>query len=135
MGRPSKYTPELATEICERLSKGEPLTVICRDEHMPCDRTVRRWQDEDATVASDIARARDIGYDQIALDGLAIVDDREGDPDAASRRIRADYRLKLLAKWDPKRYGDRQLVGSDPDNPLPSGVSVTFVRTDASSSD
>ena len=34
-GRPSKYTPELAAEIARRLSDGEPLRQICRDEHMP----------------------------------------------------------------------------------------------------
>lgn len=37
-GRPTKYTPELAERICERLSGGEPLTRICAEAGMP-DRT------------------------------------------------------------------------------------------------
>lgn len=121
-GRPSTFTQDIADEICERLSKGEPLAAICRDDAMPAYRTVYDWQKADEDFSANIARAREEGFDQIAIDGLKIVDDVDEDP--ASRRVRADYRLKLLAKWDPKRYGDKTLIGSDPDNPLPSGFDV-----------
>lgn len=106
------------------LRKGTPLTVICSAEGMPNDDTVRDWANADAEIERAIARAREVGFDAIALDGMKIVDDVDEDP--ASRRVRSEYRLKLLAKWDPKRYGDKTLVGSDPDNPLPAGVSVSF---------
>lgn len=72
---------------------------------MPGARTVYDWMDEQPDVSAAIARARVVGFDKIAADGLAIVDDKEEDP--ASRRVRSEYRLKLLAKWDPKRYGER----------------------------
>jgi len=62
----SLRTPELEAEIVARLSKGEPLAVICRDEHMPCDDTVRNWQDADPAFARAIARAREAGFDAIA---------------------------------------------------------------------
>lgn len=42
-GRPSAYTPERATEICDRYAMGETLIAICRDEHMPSEVTVRGW--------------------------------------------------------------------------------------------
>jgi hypothetical protein len=100
---------------------------------MPGYRTVYDWQKSDEQFAASIACARDAGFDQIALDGLLIVDGVDEDP--ASRRVRSDYRLKLLAKWDPKRYGDKTLHGSDPDNPLPPGVNVTYRSTDATSRD
>lgn len=89
------------------MSKGEPLTQITADAHMPCDDTVRNWADADETgqIARDIARAREKGFDQIALDALKIADDKEGEHQRD--RLRVDTRLKLLAKWDPKRYGDR----------------------------
>lgn len=67
-------------------------------------------------VSRVIARARELGFDAIAVDGLNIVDNLDEDP--ASRRVRSDYRLKLLAKWDPKRYGDRQVLAGDPEAPL-----------------
>lgn len=97
--------------------------------------------DADEQLSADIARAREAGFDQIAMDALAIADEtafdtREGKDGALTpnsewitrSRLRVDTRLKLLAKWDPKRYGDKTLVGSDPENPLPPGFNVTLVR-------
>jgi hypothetical protein len=104
-GRPSKYTPELVDEIAARLSTGEPLAAICRDAHMPHFNTVYNWMEAHDHVAVSIAQARARGHDVIAESCLDIADDREDDP--ASRRVRVDTRLKLLAKWNPKRYGDR----------------------------
>jgi hypothetical protein len=145
LGRPSTFTQEIADEICERLSKGEPLAAICRDDRMPAYRTVYDWQANDEQFSANIARAREAGFDQIAIDALNIADathsDTIRDPESGSERpntewitrsrLRVETRLKLLAKWDPKRYGDRQLLGSDPDNPLPAGVTVSFRNTDA----
>jgi hypothetical protein len=96
---------EIVEEICRRLANGEPLTHICRDEHMPEPRTVRLWQLEDEQVAARIARARDIGFDAIAEECLTISDDKEEDPQ--SRRVMVETRLKLLAKWCHRRYGDK----------------------------
>jgi hypothetical protein len=105
MGRPSDYTEDLAESIVEQLCDGKPLAEICRADGMPTDRTVRNWMEKDAEFSSAIARARVIGFDAIAADALRISDNVKEDP--ASRRVRADTRLKLLAKWDPKRYGDK----------------------------
>ena len=126
---PFTYTPEqreaAITAVLKGLRAGTPLTVICSADGMPDDDTVRRWAESDSELAGDIARAREVGFDAIAMDGLRIVDDVDEDP--ASRRVRADYRLKLLAKWDPKRYGEKQLIGSDPENPLPEGFAVKLI--------
>jgi hypothetical protein len=109
MGRPSIKTPELIEAICERLETGEPLTVICAAKHMPAPRTVREWQENDPVVSAAIARAREVGFDAIAIKALSIADERDEDP--ASRRVMVETRLKLLAKWDPKRYGDKLGIG------------------------
>ena len=105
MGRTTTYTEDVAEEIVERLSTGEPLAQICRDDHMPAARTVGDWRVVNETFAAAIARAREDGFDRIAADALTIIDTLNEDP--ASRRVRLDGRLKLLAKWDPKRYGDK----------------------------
>ena len=42
-GRPTGHTEELAIEICNRLSVGETVRSICKDEHTPSESTVRRW--------------------------------------------------------------------------------------------
>ncbi len=129
MARPSKYTPELFAEICERLSKGEPLTQITASPEMPCDDTVRNWAeaDESGALSRDIARARERGHDAIALEALRIADDKEGEHQRD--RLRVDTRLKLLAKWDPKRYGDRITHQGDDDADAiktKSSLTVTF---------
>jgi hypothetical protein len=111
-GRPSLRTPEIIEEIIERISAGEPMAWICRDTHMPAVRTVTAWMDSDADLSAAIARARELGGDAIATDALEIADKTDEDP--ASRRVRVETRLKLLAKWHPKRYGDRvALTGED----------------------
>jgi hypothetical protein len=123
------------------LKKGTPLTVLCSADGMPCDDTVRIWADSDPELARAIARAREAGWDAIAVEALAIADETAQDTVKGAEgrempnsewitrsRLRVDTRLKLLAKWDPKRYGDKQLLGSDPDNPLPQSFTVNLVK-------
>lgn len=127
--------------VLDGLRKGTPLTVICDEPDMPCDDTIRVWAEGDEELARAIARARETGFDRIAMDALAIADETWNDTKVSEEgrevpnsewitrsRLRVDTRLKLLAKWDPKRYGDKQLLGSDPDNPLPQGLQVAFVK-------
>lgn len=133
MGRPSKYTPELAAEICERLSNGEPLRQICRDEHMPAWQKIYEWMAKDNELSGAIARARVLGYEAIAEETLLIADTPKWGTketvgkDGATvtkedmlghRKLQIETRLKLLAKWDPKRYGDRLQLAGDKENPI-----------------
>lgn len=125
-GRPSKYSDDVLEAICSRLARGEPLTVICRDDDMPADRTVRDWIEADPNVSAAIARAREDGFDALAAQCLEIAEDGSCDyvlsktgplvdsEHVQRSKLRIDTRLKLLAKWDPKRYGDKvQLAGHE----------------------
>ena len=107
-GRPSKWSPALGAAICGRLSKGEPLAKICRDEKMPDPSTVRDWTERNECFSLAIARAREEGYDAIAL-GLRDTARGMGDStgDVQRDKLIIDLDLKLLSKWDPKRYGDK----------------------------
>ncbi len=117
-GRPSLFTQEIADEICERLAKGEPLAQICKDDNMPAVRTVSDWKTAHAAFSADFARAREEGFDQIAAECLDIADETSNDTvygESGARantewisrsKLRIETRLKLLARWDPKRYGD-----------------------------
>ena len=126
-------TPEMTEEILHRLSEGEPLTHICKSPGMPKRWTVADWVKKDEEFRVRFQQAREFGADVIALNAKAIMDEEppkvEGRTDAgyvAWQKARADFHMRLLAKWHSKQYGDKQLVGSDPDNPLPAGVVVTF---------
>ena len=129
-GRPSKHTPELAAEICHRISTGEPLLQICKDERMPERRTVYDWLERIDGLSAQFARAREEGCDAMAEQSLAIMDgeplavfDEAGNKryDAGSiawNKNRAEHRLKLLACWNPAKYGSKVAVGGDPGNPV-----------------
>jgi hypothetical protein len=121
------YSPEardrISSEILSRLAKGEPLAQICRDDFLCDPSTFRNWCDADENLAIAYARAREDGFDVIAIDCLQIantthegvettvkpdgsIEERRGDM-LGHRKLQIDTRLKLLAKWDPKRYGER----------------------------
>ena len=119
MGRPSTYSDDVAREICERLSKGEPLAQICRDEGMPCPNTVRTWAREREPLAEAIARAREDGFDEIATRTRETARGRgDSSGDVQRDKLIIETDLKLLAKWDPKRYGDRITHAGDADAPI-----------------
>lgn len=133
MGRKSTFTQEIADEILRRLSSGEPLAQICRDEEMPSVSSVYRWIEAVEEFAEGFARARAEGFDQIALDCLKIADEQEAGeiitdtPDGKTiktedmlghRKLRIETRLKLLAKWDPKRYGEKLELAGSKESPL-----------------
>ena len=119
------------SDLAAWLSEGKTLREFCRQPGMPNYSTVYDWLKEDEALAQRIAHARDIGADAIAEDILSIVDDARNDwmekfdkdgqgigwalnGDHVQRsKLRAEMRLKLLAKWNPKKYGDKlDLSGS-----------------------
>lgn len=128
---------EVENEIVERLSLGEPLAVICRSMNIG-RRTVYDWQGDDEGFAARIARARVLGFDAIADECFEIADatGEDGERDVQRDKLRIETRLKLLAKWDPKRYGELiKHAGPDGEGPIQSAVAVTFHKTDAAKPD
>lgn len=120
IGRPSGYTKEIGDEICERLSDGESLRAICRDDHMPNKSMVFRWLYEFQSFRDQYARAKEEQADTLADDILDIADDGRNDTyaddegnkkvdfDAIQRsRLRVDARKWIASKSKPKVYGDR----------------------------
>lgn len=126
-GRPSDYTEELAATICDRIAGDESLESICRDEAMPASSTVRRWLRVHPEFEANYARAR-VEQGHSVADTLSDIRKKvlTGEYDPAAARTAAD-----IAKWEASRrcskhYGDKTLIGSDPENPLPSpGLDLT----------
>jgi len=137
-GRPSTYDPDIAHQMCEQLSEGIPLREICRQDGFPAWRTVYDWMAKDPDLAAAIAHARDVGYDALAEECLKIADTpmlgeevTESEDDEGVKRIsvkkvdmlghrklQIETRLKLLAKFNPKKYGDRVTHAGDDENPV-----------------
>jgi hypothetical protein len=129
MGRPSKFNGGLANRICERLAQGEPLARICQDDDMPDFSTVWRWEQSNEEFRKASAHAREIGTHYIADDCIRISDDPTIEP--ADKRVRIDTRLRLIGKWNAKRYGDKVAVtGGDEeqgDKPIQHAITVRLV--------
>ena len=99
------------------LASGKTLRDFCRLPGMPHYSTIYDWLDKDEEFNQRFARARATGEDVISQECLAIADDDSRDvagelgmPNnvaVARDRLRIDTRLKLLAKWNPKKYGER----------------------------
>lgn len=81
----------------------------------PGQRTVYGWMEANDEFAKAMQAARDAGEDVIAADCLSIVDEvppttATGGTDSGfvqHQKLRAETRLKLLAKWNPKRWGEK----------------------------
>ena len=113
----SNYTREIADTICSRMSEGESLRAICRDPGMPSEGTVRGWAVRDVDGFSERYRAaRSLLMDYWADQILEIADDSELDP--RDRQIRTGVRQWIMSKVAPRRYGERLLHASDPENPI-----------------
>lgn len=138
-GRPSKYTEQVADEICNRLSLGESLIKICKDEHMPHRDSVRQWLIDRPEFSAKYARAREDQQDFYQEEILEIADDGRNDwmtknfageetlvvnNEAVQRsRLRVDTRKWIMSKLSPKKYGDKiqqEISGKDGEPLLPS---------------
>jgi hypothetical protein len=124
IGHPTRYTEKIASEVCDRLAKGESLRAICRDDHMPDESAVRHWAlDNKEGFHARYMRAREIQAYAVADELLEIADDGHNDWMEINRRgnvgyevngecvqrsrLRIDTRKWHLSKMLPKVYGER----------------------------
>lgn len=130
MGRPTKYSPELAAEILTRIAEGESLHRITKEAGMPSHSSVYLWLMLYPEFSDKYARAREEQADTLADEIVAIADEPPAevvDDKGVARtdsgwvtwqKNRVDARKWVAAKLKPKKYGDRQIVAGDADNPV-----------------
>lgn len=125
IGRPPESVPgDIAEALLEWLESGETLQDFCRQPGMPKPRTISDWKAKDETFAANFARARDIGEEAILakikriadtpqqgeeqkLDaGGDVIEVKRGDM-LGHRKLQIETYFKLLAKWNPKKWGDK----------------------------
>lgn len=127
-GRPSKYTDEIAKEICHRLSEGQLLIQIVRLNHMPDYSTVMNWVLSNDEFFDMYARARQTQADRLAEQCIEMADEaRDGDSSAA-QRLKVDTRKWYTAKIRPRFYGDNG-TGFDRDKKNGGGSTISRLIT------
>lgn len=134
-GRPSKYTDEMATEICRDLAGGESLRAICRRSDMPAYSTVALWlvngKHPKFSDQYTIARKAQGHFHvdtiiDVAMDTL----NKEVDPQRA--KVVIDALKWTAARMDRSAWGDKELPSRDGNAIQPVEVTVSVV--DASKS-
>ena len=127
-GRPTKLTPELIDEICERVSNGEMITRVCNGSaHMPSYGTLHRWMAEDKNLLQRIQAAKDACYECLSEELTLISKNREDSvtkktitnhkgevteetvefDNVPSRRLQIDTMRHLLGLWNRSRFGTK----------------------------
>jgi terminase small subunit-like protein len=123
---PAARRQEIVRAVASGLARGTPLTIICESLQAQgsfAGQSLYNWLRDDPEAAFAIDYARDLGFDYIAHECIEIADDTSGDwmhdadgtarPNGAAvlrSKLRVDTRLKLLARWDPKRYGEARML-------------------------
>ena len=136
VGRPSVYSPHLASVICTRIAEGESLREIVKTEGMPDRTTIYDWLFKHEEFAHQYTRAREEQAETLADEIIAIADEQpeiiavidkktgaliEHKLDGAYlqwQKNRIDARKWTAMKLKPKKYGDRIQVAGSKDEPM-----------------
>jgi hypothetical protein len=133
------YSEALATEICGRISDGELLLSICKEENTPTVRRVNEWLKDHSDFAQlyeNAIRDRLIIFEEQTIeisdsmqnDFKTIVKNgkerRVVDPEVIARaKLRVDSRHKYLKAYKPERWGEQSTLNvnntSDPVADMP----------------
>jgi len=129
IGRPTRYSQDLADTICGELATGKSMRTVCRAADMPAMSTVFKWLRERPDFSEQYARAKAEAADALVEEILDIADDGSNDwmevhdrdgnatgyklngEHVQRSRLRIDTRKWIASKLRPKKYGDR--VGVD----------------------
>lgn len=131
MGRPSKYTDELADHICDWIAtSSRGLHVYCKQNNISVV-TIFRWLDQHEYFRKQYARARELQAEFMVSEAFDIADESSNDTITTEdgrqlpnsewmqrSRLRVDTRKWAASKLLPKLYGDRTVLAGDPEAPL-----------------
>ena len=146
IGRPTKYTLDLADVICSRLACGESMRSVSRDEAMPALSTLFKWIREDEAFSEQYVKAKEESADALVEEMLDIADNGTNDymeslgqdgeclgyklngEFVQRSKLRVDVRKWAASKLKPKKYGERAQV----DNISSDGSMTPKASIDAS---
>lgn len=123
-GRPSDYDPEIASEVCLRISIGSlGLRAVCdSDPRFPDPATFYRWMLSHAELREIYTRAKNEQLqiladeiqqiaDELQLGEIVTLKGNDREVKIADmlehRKLRIESRKWLLAKLAPKKYGEK----------------------------
>jgi hypothetical protein len=127
------YSDKSAQTICERVSAGEVLTVLLRENDMPTMRRCNQWLKEHAEFQALMDMSKNDRLNIFEEEVIEIADDmkndfktvikngkekRVADPDMVARaKLRIEVRFKHLKSGRPQRWGDVSTLITKSDDP------------------
>lgn len=106
-GRPSAYTDEIATQICDLLAEGKSMVKACEIVGVS-RRNVAYWLQHKPEFAKMTIDARGEWTDDIVDQIMEIAQDEE--KDFNTRRLMIDSIKWIAGKQRPKKYSDKFLI-------------------------
>lgn len=117
------FRDDLVNDILARISSGESLRSICRDDGMPCQVTVFRWIQERPGFLERYAMAREMQADSLFEEILdagrvdpatsrtydeagAVISEKVDSGEVQHRKLKIDTLKWAASKLRPKKYGD-----------------------------
>ena len=108
----TKYSPELALKICEKVAEGYTLSDICKGSGMPHRTSFQRWVMLYKDVAVSYQAARELSAQSLEDEALGLARELSGPNNFTTVKVRAiDIALQQL-RWsatrrDPSKYGQK----------------------------
>lgn len=109
VGRPSKYTPELAARICARIAEGESLRDLCTGADRkvwPSRFAIYQWLAARSDFRAMYTAARDHQADSLAEEALD-AGRTANSGNAAARAVKIRAIQWYTSKVAPRKYGDK----------------------------
>ncbi len=145
MAYSQKQIEDYFNVICERITEGESLRSVLKDENMPSRQTFYKWIKDKDKLFDQYVRATSIRADVIFEEMFDIADNGTNDyksvdigdgievqkvnTDHIQRsRLRIDARKWALSKMNPKKYGDKLDITSDDKPIMPEETTVKFIN-------
>ena len=108
----TKYSPELALKICEKVAEGNTLLDICKGAGMPHRTSFQRWVMLYKDVAVSYQAARELSAQSLEDEALGLARELSGPNNFTTVKVRAiDIALQQI-RWsatrrDPSKYGQK----------------------------
>ena len=108
----TKYSPELALKICEKVAEGKTLLDICKGAGMPHRTSFQRWVMLYKDVAVSYQAARELSAQSLEDEALGLARELSSQNNFTTVKVRAiDISLQQL-RWsatrrDPSKYGQK----------------------------
>lgn len=132
VGRPTKYTPELAGKICKQIALGNSLRAVCRAEGMPDMSTIYDWfplyenfTKQYEKACKDRAESHHEDLNEINEEAIQYAKTNDFNVQAVmtAYKMKSDNMKWSMSKMVPKKYGDKMDVTSD-GKVLPTPIAV-----------